>query len=670
MHDEQDIEDLLVDLPPKEKPNSSAHRLSSSVVVTTSTSFPSPLEKTTDSIPGTQKVWVKTFGCSHNSSDAEYMAGQLADYGYSIFYDDALANQADLWLINSCTVKGPSQTAVGNLVQKAKDQGKAIVVSGCVPQGDKKATELRGISVLGVTQVDRVVEVVEETLKGNTVQLLRKKELPRLDLPKVRRNPHVEIIPLSTGCLGSCTYCKTKHARGHLGSYSPDALLDRVRSAVADPLVREIWLSSEDTGAYGRDIGTNLPALLNSMLALLPDDGSCMLRIGMTNPPYILESLSEIAQAMNHPACFSFLHIPVQSGSNTVLEAMNREYTCEQFEKVCDTLLPTVPGLELATDIIAGFPGESSEDHEDTMRLLRKYRFPRCHISQFYPRPGTPAARMKRVSNYIVKERTREITAEVESWKDTYRKLVGTVQRCSVFDVATDGVSLVGHPKCYAQVLLPRHAPDGSGDLMGCVVEAKIVEAMRWSVRGEVIRVVYRPGSMVGGMLSSDSGNAMHEDGDGSVRGKVVISRHKGKGIDTPDESTSTKEASSVPTVSSSTNDAVSKKKNQDQNPILDLRNGPDHARQSLTASTTSSAKRTITAVVDAHGADEMLLDTGKNSDAAPIQNKKIRWDSHDDTSSSLSSLDNFIHGVILCGIIVGLGCILLSGILCLFDIE
>ena len=110
--------------------------------------------------------------------------------------------------------------------------------------------------MIGVTQIDRIVDVVEQTLAGNAVSLLAKKALPALDLPKVRRNRHIEVLPLSTGCLGACTYCKTKHARGHLGSYAPEALVAQLCSAVADPAIREVWLSSEDTGAYGRDIGT------------------------------------------------------------------------------------------------------------------------------------------------------------------------------------------------------------------------------------------------------------------------------------------------------------------------------------------------------------------------------------------------------------------------------
>ncbi len=447
-------------------------------------------------VPGTADIWVKTFGCSHNTSDAEFMSGQLHEYGYRLVGDEE-REQANLWLINSCTVKGPSQQAVGNLVKKARALDIAVVVSGCVPQGQKDAAELKGVSLLGVTQIDRVVEICEETLRGNTVRMLRKKELPRLDLPKIRRNPRVEIVPLSTGCLGACTYCKTKHARGALGSYAMEALVARVRTAVADPLVREIWLSSEDTGAYGRDIQTNLPELLKALIGELPTDGRTMLRVGMTNPPFILEHLDAIATVLNHPLVFSYLHVPVQSGSDEVLKGMNREYTRAEFERVCDVLLEKVEGMELATDIISGFPGETDADHEQTMTLIRKYRFPHCHLSSFYPRPGTPAARMKRIDTKVVKVRTREISKEIDSWTDVYQGLVGRTLRCMVVDTAADRVSLVGHSKSYAQVLLAPEAPDGSGNIIGCVVDADITWAGRWSCKGTVVRVVYRPPSSV-----------------------------------------------------------------------------------------------------------------------------------------------------------------------------
>ncbi|GLC56541.1 hypothetical protein PLESTB_001118500 [Pleodorina starrii] len=443
-------------------------------------------------LPGTQAVWVKTFGCSHNISDSEYMAGQLLDYGYRLV-DDTSRDSADLWLINSCTVKGPSQAGMTSLINAGRAGGKRLLVAGCVPQGDKKLPELQGVSVLGVTQIDRVVEAVEETLRGNTVSLLAKKHLPRLDLPKVRRNRHIEIVPISTGCLGACTYCKTKHARGHLGSYDPAALAERVRQAAADPWVREIWLSSEDTGAYGRDIGSSLPELLDALIAVLPPDGRTMLRVGMTNPPYVLEHLEALSAALRHPCVFSYLHVPVQSGSDAVLEAMKREYTVAEFRRVVDTLLTRVPGMELATDIITAFPGETHDDHTATLDLLRTYRFPHTHISQFYPRPGTPAARMRpRVPGPEAKRRSRELAAEVDGWCDVYGGLVGSCQVVVVVDVAADGHHLVGHTRSYAQVLL-----EPQPGLMGSVVEVRITAASRWSVRGTVTAWLYRPENVV-----------------------------------------------------------------------------------------------------------------------------------------------------------------------------
>ena len=220
------------------------------------------------------------------------MEGILSNYGYRITPDN---KEADIWLLNSCTVKDPSQAAFMHLVNKAKAENVPVVVAGCVPQADRNIVGLEDVSVVGIQQIDRVVEAIEQTLQGNTVKMLAKKELPRLDLPKIRKNPLVEIIPLSTGCLGSCTYCKTKHARGKLGSYEMDAITERVKTVISEG-VTEIWLSSEDTGAYGLDINTNISELLHEIVAALPTDGyGPMLRVGMTNPPYMLAHLESIA---------------------------------------------------------------------------------------------------------------------------------------------------------------------------------------------------------------------------------------------------------------------------------------------------------------------------------------------------------------------------------------
>jgi hypothetical protein len=170
-------------------------------------------------LPGTQTVYIKTYGCSHNRSDSEVMAGLLAEQGYSVLLDgdESDRGQADVWLVNSCSVKNPSELAFVKEIARAKETGKKVVLAGCVAQHSPRDPRWDGLSVVGVQQIERVVEVVEETLKGNSVQLVRERtEMVEvedgamkkkksggapLSLPKIRRNPFVEIIPINTGCL-------------------------------------------------------------------------------------------------------------------------------------------------------------------------------------------------------------------------------------------------------------------------------------------------------------------------------------------------------------------------------------------------------------------------------------------------------------------------------------
>jgi len=303
-------------------------------------------------LPAKYSVHVKTWGCAHNASDGEYMAGVLAREGYRLAEDK---NSADLWLLNSCAVKNPAEDHFRNEVEAALAKGKAVVAAGCVGQGRPNAGYLEGVSILGVQQIDRVGEVVEETLKGHTVRLMGQKSTTDADgrkrrdggaslsLPKVRKNKLVEIIAINTGCLNACTYCKTKHARGQLASYAPEAIVARAKHCFEEEGVVEVWLTSEDTGAYGRDIGTSLPELLNRLVLVVPE--GCRLRLGMTNPPYIMDHLDEMAAVLAHPRVYSFLHVPVQSGSDAVLRDMRREYTAADFRKVVTVLRKKVPGI-------------------------------------------------------------------------------------------------------------------------------------------------------------------------------------------------------------------------------------------------------------------------------------------------------------------------------------
>ncbi|VCX36276.1 unnamed protein product [Gulo gulo] len=377
--------------------------------------------------------------------------------------------------------------------RKAQEENKKIVLAGCVPQAQPRQDYLKGLSIIGVQQIDRVVEVVEETIKGHSVRLLGQKKDngkrlggARLDLPKIRKNPLIEIISINTGCLNACTYCKTKHARGNLASYPIEELVERAKQSFQEG-VCEIWLTSEDTGAYGRDIGTNLPALLWKLVEVIPE--GAMLRLGMTNPPYILEHLEEMAKILNHPRVYAFLHIPVQSASDAVLMEMKREYCVADFKRVVDFLKEKVPGITLATDIICGFPGETDQDFQETVKLVEEYKFPSLFINQFYPRPGTPAAKMAQVPAQVKKQRTKDLSRVFHSYSP-YDHKIGERQQVLVTEESFDSKFYVAHNRFYEQVLVPKNPT-----FMGKMIEVDIYESGKHFMKGQPVSdaKVYTP---------------------------------------------------------------------------------------------------------------------------------------------------------------------------------
>jgi threonylcarbamoyladenosine tRNA methylthiotransferase CDKAL1 len=410
------------------------------------------------------------------------MMGMLVKYGYTIVES---IEESDLCIFNSCTVKNPSQEAAVNLVVKADTLGKKIVVTGCVPQADQSIPMFEKASLLGVSNIDSIVTVVEETLRGNRIVVIGKStDLPDITvMPKMRRNKLVEIIAISTGCLGQCTYCKTKHARGELGSYPIDAIISRVKSALSEG-VKQIWLTSEDLGAYGIDLGTDIVQLLYGIIQEIEKVPDVMLRLGMTNPPYMLQHAEEVAKILSHEQVFEFLHVPVQSGSDSVLRDMKREYTAEDFNLLVEILRSRLPAVTIATDIICGFPQETDDDHKETLRLIEQHKFPVINISQFYPRPGTPAARMPRVPTKIAKQRSSEVTRLFESYT-TNDYLKDQVVRVWFDYVEKDSHShnqSVGHTKNYTKVIVPYME-----GLPGTSRLVQINSIHKWDVRGEIV---------------------------------------------------------------------------------------------------------------------------------------------------------------------------------------
>lgn len=165
--------------------------------------------------------------------------------------------------------------------------------------------------------------------------------------------------------------------------------------------IRIINLESEDTGAYGLDINTNIAELLQAIKCEILDDEmlsrNIMLRLGISNPPYFLQHAKKVAEILKHKKVFSYMHIPVQSGSNQVLYDMKRKYTIEEFEHLCRIMKEEIPDLHICTDVIAGFPTETNAMWDQTMCIVKRWQFPTLYISPFFARPATPAAKMRYV---------------------------------------------------------------------------------------------------------------------------------------------------------------------------------------------------------------------------------------------------------------------------------
>jgi threonylcarbamoyladenosine tRNA methylthiotransferase CDKAL1 len=330
------------------------------------------------------------------------MAGLLSNAGHKLVDD---LRKAELVLFNTCTVKDRPEKRFFSELKKVLALKKKVVVAGCITQADPYNDLLKSISVVGVRNLDKVVEVVSETSKGKMVRLLDFKDNPRLNLPKIRKNPVVEIIPIAAGCLGECSYCKTRLARGRLFSYDARAIKQQFENAV-NAGIKEVWLTSQDCGAYGKDIGSSLPELLN---LLLETKGDYKVRLGMINPNHAMEFLDELITILKHPNMFKFVHLPVQSGSNSVLKVMNRKYKAEDFVMIVKKLRRAIPMVTIATDVIAGFPSESDSDFEQTLDLLSELRIPVVNITKFCPRKGTPAFKLPKLNTRIVKKRCKQL---------------------------------------------------------------------------------------------------------------------------------------------------------------------------------------------------------------------------------------------------------------------
>ncbi|MEM3597133.1 MAG: tRNA (N(6)-L-threonylcarbamoyladenosine(37)-C(2))-methylthiotransferase [Candidatus Bathyarchaeia archaeon] len=427
------------------------------------------------------RVFVKSFGCSLNLADGEVLAGCLAEVGYELVNSPL---DADVIIYNTCAVKGPTENRMIEILKRVPND-KRLVVAGCLPliNFERLSREVRFDGVVGPAFGKEIIEVVRRVLGGEKVVILENALVskPCLDLPRKPLNPVVSIIPVNYGCLGSCAYCCVVFARGRLRSYGIDEIVERVKRDLALGF-REFWITSQDVACYGRDLGTNLAELLRAICAI---EGDFKVRVGMMTPNMAIDILDDLIEAFKDNKIFKFLHLPVQSGDNQVLQRMRRFYSVEDFKKIVEAFRKRITEITIATDIICGFPGETEEAFKRTLQLIEEVKPDIVNVSKFFTRPGTAAASMKNDFVPLNEIKRRSSLAASLARRIAFernKRWVGWVGEIIVDEAGKVSGSWVGRNFAYKPIVIK----SGGINMLGKTLRVKVVEAFGTHLLGVV----------------------------------------------------------------------------------------------------------------------------------------------------------------------------------------
>lgn len=339
------------------------------------------------------KIFVKTFGCALNQADSDVIRGVL----YKKYRLVNNIKEADIIIVNSCGVKHVTQNRVLSFINSIP-KNKKVYVGGCLTKMLDITQQVRVDGLFDTNSITRITDLIEK----NKDKVFSENKENRLKKLKVRLSKDIAIIPISQGCLGNCSYCSVKIARGNLKSYKRKDIVDEVRKAV-NKGYKKIYLTAQDTGCYGYDIGDNIVKLLDDIIKIKSD---FKIRLGMANPQYVKKHIDSLIRIYKSEKMIKFLHIPLQSASNKVLMDMNRQYKLEDFERIVTKFRKEIRGINISTDIIVGYPTETNKDFNKTLIYLRKLKPDVINISKFGSRPRTRASKLKPLTSQEIKRRS------------------------------------------------------------------------------------------------------------------------------------------------------------------------------------------------------------------------------------------------------------------------
>jgi MiaB-like tRNA modifying enzyme len=403
------------------------------------------------------RIYIETHGCTANASDSQAMRDSILASGGDVV---ETAGEADTIIVNTCAVTEFTSRSMLKAIRKYGD--KKVIVAGCMAASQPYLLEgMRNVECVDAPGAQAVARVLG----------IR----PAAGTPLIKGR--TAIISIAEGCMGRCSYCIVRLVRGPLRSVPPASVAGSVKKAL-DMGAKEIFLTAQDTGAYGLDMGTTLPGLMRDILRI---EGDHRIRLGMMNPFSIAGIVDDMAAIFNDPRVYRFAHIPVQSGSDRILKLMERPYTEGQYRDIVAKLRRGVPDITLSTDYIVGFPTESDKDFEMTLDDLMSTGPLKVNITRFSPRPGTPAASMEDMAFKIKKERSSALTRLHHDITSAHmRNSIGRRLSVLVTEEGKPGTS-VSRDDSYHMVVIPRAIPPGTR------LDVKICGASTTYMAGELI---------------------------------------------------------------------------------------------------------------------------------------------------------------------------------------
>ena len=341
---------------------------------------------------------VVTFGCQMNARDSEKLLGILKEIGF----EESDSEEADFVLYNTCTVRdNANQRVYGRLghlhSMKKNHPDKLIALCGCMIQEETVVAKIREsyrfVDILfGTHNIYKLAELLYRRLTGNgmVVDVLKEADAVVEELPVERKYPYKSGVNIMYGCDNFCTYCIVPYVRGREHSRTPEEILCEIKRLVADGVV-EVMLLGQNVNSYGKGLSekTSFAELLREVEKI---EGLKRIRFMTSHPKDLSDELIEVMK--NSQKICRHLHLPVQTGSNRLLRQMNRHYTREDYLALVDRIRAAMPDISLTTDLIVGFPGETEEDLQDTMDIVRRVRYDSCFTFLYSKRTGTPAAVM------------------------------------------------------------------------------------------------------------------------------------------------------------------------------------------------------------------------------------------------------------------------------------